>query len=57
LVPAPDDAWQRCVTALNAGRTQAELAVAVPRPAPAQALAQAPAQPAATRPHRALAPV
>jgi hypothetical protein len=30
LVPNPDDAWKRCVAALNSGRTQAELVAAVP---------------------------
>ena len=37
LVPAPDDAWQRYVNALNVGRTQAELASSVPNLAPALA--------------------
>ena len=38
-VPQPDAAWRRCVSALQAGRTQAELALAVPavRPQPAAA--------------------
>ena len=38
-VPQPDDAWRGCVSALQAGRTQAELALAVPpaRQAPAPA--------------------
>lgn len=35
FVPSPDEAWQRCVAALNSGRTQAELVAAVPRGAPA----------------------
>lgn len=34
LVPSPDDAWARCVAALNGGRTQAELAAAVPETLP-----------------------
>lgn len=34
LVPSPDDAWTRCVAALNSGRTQAELAAAVPEALP-----------------------
>ena len=38
-VSQPDDAWRRCVNALQAGRTQAELVLAMPtaRPAPAAA--------------------
>ena len=48
-VPQPDDAWRRCVSALRAGRTQAELALALPavRSAPAAAEPHQPAlQPA-----------
>ena len=65
LVPAPDEAWQRCVNALSAGRTQAELALAVPVPVPTQAPtvsptpvpAQAQARALAPRQHQALAQV
>jgi hypothetical protein len=37
FVPAPDEAWQRCVHALHKGHTHADLAVALPEP-PAQPL-------------------
>jgi hypothetical protein len=45
-VPQPDAAWRRCVSALQAGRTHAELALAVPavRPAPAAVAAAQPQQ-------------
>lgn len=39
-VPRPDDAWRRCVNALQAGRTQAELALAVPTVQPASVVAE-----------------
>ena len=42
-VPQPDAAWRRCVSALQAGRTLAELALAVPDVRP---------QPAAAEPHQ-----
>ena len=43
LVPDPDLAWRRCVAALNAGRTHADLAPSPPaaRPATAPAMAAA----------------
>jgi hypothetical protein len=35
LVESPDESWRRCVAALHGGRTQAELAEAVPISPPA----------------------
>ena len=41
LVPEPDQAWRRCVAALNAGRTHADLAPSPPAARPATAPAMA----------------